>query len=235
MGRRVVLCVAALLVVLSVSSRAEDRLFSLTVRGTYTTASRLFPNPDSQNPVERGQFVPIDDFFGYGLEVRYLLPETNLALGLGVEYISVAKPQEIPLSSSRSIPVEDGYRVIPIELTAYFLIPVSGPTFGVLMGGGGGAYLGRRMYSMAGVEAGTTDQGLGFGIHVLGGVIYRFNERFSLTGDMKFRDVQFTSTNAFSVPQVVYNGILVNVSQTPFDSQVHTDGIVFQLGATVSF
>ncbi len=235
MGRRVVLCVAASVLVLQASTRAEERLFSLTVKGSYTTASRLFPNPDSQNPIERGRFVPIDEFFGYGVEIRYLFGETNLALGLGAEYISVTKPQEIRLSDSRSIPVEDGYRVIPVELTAYFLIPVSGPTVGVLMGGGAGAYVGRRVYSIAGVEAGTTDRGLGFGIHVLGGVVYKINEWFSLSGDMKFRDVQFSSTNAFSVPQVVYNGILVNVSRTPFDSQVHTDGIVFQLGATVSF
>ena len=234
-GRRVLLCVILLCVIHSASSRAEEGGFSFSVKGTYTTASRLFPNPDSQNPIERGQFVPIEDFFGYGVEVKYLLPETNLAIGLGVEYISVTKPQEIRYSPSRSIPVEDGYRVIPVELTAYFLIPISGPTIGVLMGGGGGAYLGRRMYSVAGVDAGTTDRGLGFGIHVLGGVSYRFSDWFSLSGEMKFRDVQFTSTNAFAVPQVVYKGIVVNVSQTPFDSRVHTDGIVFQLGATVNF
>jgi hypothetical protein len=122
-----------------------------------------------------------------------------------------------------------------VEATAYFLIPVSGPIFGVYMGGGVGLYTGRRIYSIAGVDAGTTDYGQGFGIHVLGGFSFQFNNWFSLNAEMKFRDLQFNTTNAFSVSRIRYQSATVNVSQTPFESQVHTDGIVFQLGAAISF
>ena len=235
MGRLGALSAGVLCVVLSASSHAQDRVFTISAKVNYTTGSRLFPNPNSPNPIERGEYVPIENFFGYGIDLKYLFPESNLALGFSAEYIRVVKPQEIRLSPSRSIPAEDGYRVIPLELTAYFFIPISGPTFRVFMGGGGGAYIGRRFYRIADVEAGSVAEGHGFGIHVLGGVAYQFNDWFSLTGEMKFRDVQFTSTNAFPVPRVVYNGIVVNVQQSPFESSVRTDGIVFQLGAAVSF
>jgi hypothetical protein len=217
------------------ASTSQERLFSLSVKTNYTTGSQLFSNPDSPNEVERAQFLPIENFFGYGLELRYQFPETNVALGLSADYISTRKASPLRISPSRSIPAEDGYRVIPIELTAYFLIPVSGPTFGIYMGGGAGAYVGQRIYSMAGVEAPSTEQGHGFGIHVLGGLAYSFTEWFSMSGEMKFRDLQFSSSNAFPVSQILYDRTVINVSRTPFESRVHTDGIVFQLGVTASF
>ena len=235
MGRAAILSLCLLWVGVSSPSAAQEKLFSLSIRTNYTTGSQLFPNPNSTNEVERGQFLPIANFFGYSFELKYQLPETNVALGVSADYIHTTKPQAITISPSRSIPVEDGYQVIPVELTMYFLIPVSGPTFGIYMGGGAGIYLGHRIYSMGGVEAASTTQGHGFGIHVLGGVSYHFTEWFSMNGEMKFRDLQFSSSNAFPAPRIIYDNTVINVSQTPFDSQVHTDGIVFQLGATLGF
>jgi hypothetical protein len=217
------------------ASTAREKLFFLTVKTNYTTGSQLFSNLDSPNEVERAQFLPIENFFGYSIELKYQIPETYVALGLSADYISTTKASPLRISPAQSIPAEDGYRVIPLELTAYFLIPVSGPTFGIYMGGGGGVYLGHRIYSIAGVEAASAGQGHGFGIHVLGGLSYNFTEWFSMSGEMKFRDLQFSSSNAFPVSQILYNNTVINVSRKPFDSRVHTDGIVFQLGATVSF
>lgn len=234
MGRAAV-AVSFLCIGMSLPSVAQERGFSLSVKTNFTTGSQLFPNPKSANEIERAQFVPIADFFGYSVELKYQIPETYISLGLSADYIRTTKPQSIVISPSQSIPAEDGYRVIPIELTLYFQIPVSGPTFGIYMGGGAGAYLGNRIYSIAGVEAATTEHGHGYGIHVLGGLSYRFTEWFSLSGEMKFRDLQFTSSNAFPVPRIIYNKTAINVSQRPFDSEVHTDGIVFQLGVTASF
>jgi opacity protein-like surface antigen len=218
-------------VVLAAQVRAEDHSFSFSVHGNLTTGSQIFPNPNSNDPVQRAQFFPLEDFFGYGIELKYQFPETNLALGLGGEYIRTTKTQSI----GGAVPTEDGYRVIPIEVTAYFLIPVSGPAFGIYMGGGGGVYFGSRIYRIAGVEADAVDQGQGFGIHVLGGVSYRFLERLSMYAEMKFRDLQFSSTNIFNVAQTTYGGIAVPLPQGALKSRVHTDGIVFQLGASVSF
>jgi hypothetical protein len=125
--------------------------------------------------------------------------------------------------------------VVPVEITAFFRIPISGPTVQVFMGGGGGAYVGERTYSLAGVVAPPVDARTGFGIHILGGLSYRVTELISITGEMKFRDLQFEAANAFQSPRIVYNGRVIEVGTDPFYSSVQTDGIILQLGLSVSF
>jgi hypothetical protein len=225
-------CVALLLVN---PVRGQEKTFSVVLKGNFTTGSQLFPNPNSRDAFERNQFFPIEDFFGFGAELKYHIPETNIALGLSADYIRTTTLRTILRSPTVLIPEEDGYRVIPVELTGYFHIPVAGPTFGVYMGGGGGAYFGRRIYRFANVEAASVNEGHGFGIHVLGGLTYHFTERFSVEAEMKFRDLQFESSNAFSVSRIAYRTTLITVSTEPFESRVHTDGVLFQVGAAVSF
>lgn len=214
---------------------AQEHLFSVLLKGNLTTAGRLFLNPGATDPFARAQAVSFTDFFGYGAEIQYHIPNTTLSIGLSADYIRSKASRTIIASAQRSVPAEDGYRVIPLELTGYFRIPITDGRFGVFMGGGLGLYFGERHYRLAGLEAASVDARPGYGIHVLGGVSYRFTERFSLTAEMKFRDAQFQATNAFPVPQVRYGDILVALPQKPFDSSIHTDGMVFQLGAAFSF
>jgi opacity protein-like surface antigen len=102
------------------------------------------------------------------------------------------------------------------------------------MGGGGGAYFGRRIYRIGGVEASSIGRGVGFGIHVMSGVSYRFTDMISVVAEMKFRDLQFTSVNQFSSSTIRYGSTTVPVSTQPFESRVHTDGIVFQVGIVIA-
>lgn len=232
--------VLRVLFVVSVSTaasltRAQERYFSIAIKGSFTTASRLFTNPNSTDVIERSQYFTLEDFFGYGVEVRYQLPETHLALGVSAEYIRTTIGQSMFLSTTTSVPVEEGYIAIPLELTGYFLLPLSGQTFGVFMGGGVGAYFGRRLYKLGDTEAPTTVPGLGFGIHVLGGLSYRFTEWFSLITEMKFRDLQFQTTNQFASSHAMYQGMPITVSRAPKDARVHTNGVIFQLGSVLSF
>lgn len=231
---RMILFSAALVLLMGLPATvtAEDLNFSFSVKGNFTTGSQLFPNPNSPDDFKRAQFFPIEDFFGYGIELQYQIPETNLAVGLSADYIRATTTRS---SGFPAVPVKDGYRVIPIEFTGYFNIPVSGPTFGVYMGGGAGVYFGRRIYEIADVQAQTTDVGHGFGIHVLGGLKYRLTDWFGLNLEMKFRDLQFKTTNQFSTSSVTYKGTTVFLPQGSFASRVHTDGVIFQLGTTFSF
>ena len=143
--------------------------------------------------------------------------------------------RNIAATAQRAVPVEDNYRVIPVELTGYFRIPVTAGAFSVVMGGGVAAYFGDRHFVMAGVEAPTTTSTAGFGIHVLGGFAYRISEWFTASADIKFRDAQFQTTNAFAVPNVKYGDIFVSLPQGPFASTVHTDGMVVQIGIGFNF
>lgn len=218
-----------------VHGAAQEPLFSVVAKANLTTAARLFLNPNASDAYARAQSVSFTDFFGYGAEVRYHIPGTTLAVGLSADYIVSSDTRTIAGTAQRSVPVEDGYRVLPVELTGYFRIPVTDGRFGVYIGGGLGAYFGEREYSVAGLSATATERHPGFGIHVLGGVQYQLTEWFTLSAEMKFRDAQFEATNSFAVPSVRYGDILVTLPQKPFASSIQTDGMVLQLGAAYSF
>ncbi len=220
---------------LLVEGAAQEHAFSVAAKANLTTAARLFLNPNASDPFARAQSVSFTDFFGYGVEVMYHIPGTTLSLGLSADYISSFETRTIVATAQRHVPVDDGYRVLPVEITGYFRIPVTDGPFSVFMGGGLGVYFGEREYRVAGVTATTIETRPGFGIHVLGGVRYAFTEWFTLSMEMKFRDAQFQTTNTFATPTVRYGDILVTLPPKPFDSTIHTDGMVLQIGAAYSF
>jgi hypothetical protein len=215
--------------------QAQERNLTVLIKGNLTTRTSLFLNPNAPDPDTRAQALELTDFLGSGIEIKYLFPRSNLAVSVSAEYLRFRESNPIHVSFQSEVPAEDGYIAVPVELTGYFIIPASGQTVKMFIGGGGGVYFGRRQYTLAGAEAALTGTRPGFGIHVLGGVSYHFTDRLSLVGEMKFRDLQFRSTNAFQVSRVLYQGSLFPLSQTPFESSVQTDGIVFQLGVGVSF
>jgi len=230
MTRRMIWVLAGALVAAS-GAWGQPEGLSLILRGTYTTSSEIFPNPGSPDPVKRSQSFLVEGFPGGGVEVRYRIPGTLLALGASVEYQRATLSTDLAVAFRNDIPVRDGYRAIPLELTGYFIIPFSTRVVQVYMGGGAGLYVGERTYELAGVTAPVVESSPGFGIHVVAGVGYALTEHFSLVGAMKFRDLQFTSTNTFPSSTITYNGAVINVGTSPFESRIHTDGIVFQLGA----
>ena len=214
------------------SAWGQPEGLSLIARATYTTSSQIFPNPNSPDPVKRSLSFVVDGFPGGGVELRYRFPGTLLAVGASVEFQRATLATDLAVAFRNDIPVQDGYRAVPLELTGYFIIPFSTRAVQVFMGGGAGLYLGERLYELAGVTAPVVESSPGFGIHVVAGVGFALIDHLSLVGEMKFRDLQFTSINAFPSATIVYNGALINVGTTSFESRIHTDGIVFQLGAS---
>src|SRR3970282_1485057 len=95
---------------------------------SYTTTSKIFFNPEAANEVERNRFFDVDNIFSLGLDVRRDI-SYNLRVGLSVEYIS-ASTKVTPIVRDRTgrffeLAEEDGYRLIPVELSGYFIIPFS--------------------------------------------------------------------------------------------------------------
>jgi hypothetical protein len=213
---------------------AQDDAFSIIVKGNLTTGSRLFLNPTAPDPIARAESHYFEDFFGLGVELKYQIPASSISIGLSADYIR--STQSSPITASRrTVPGEDGFVVIPVELTGYFRIPVTDGPFGVFMGGGGGVYFGRRDLSIAGVAASSGEGKHGYGIHVLGGVSYRFTSFLTVVVDMKFRDAHFEAENTFPVSRIPYRDVVVTVSQAPLKSSIHTDGMVLQLGVAFTF
>jgi len=119
-------------VLITSRSPASDKRFSIALKGSLTTGSQLFPNPNSSDVFQRAQFFSLKDIWGYGIEARYRFPETDLAIGLSADYLRIVESSSVRRSGFQ-IPVDDGYRVIPVELTGYFLIPLSGEVVGNLV------------------------------------------------------------------------------------------------------
>lgn len=213
-------------------SHADDGIVTITAKASLTTSSQIFVNPDSPDPIEQNSFVPLENEVGGGIEIKYTFTNMNLALSMSAEYLSTRVTGQ---SSASGLPVEDGYKVVPVEITAYFIVPISGPELRIFMGGGGGAYIGERVYRLGGVEAPSVGSKTGFGIHVLGGASYHITPFLSLTGEMKFRDLQFDTANAFQTSHIFFNGRIVEVGTEPFSSRVHTDGVIFNFGVAFSF
>lgn len=194
----------------------------------------VLPDRASANPVLRAQTIPLDRGYGYGAELHYQFPSSSVAIGVSCDYSTSTTTSTITPNGFQSVPVEDGFRALAAEITGYFFIPVGGQSFGLFMGGGGGGYWGERIYRVGGVEAPVVDTQPGYGIHVLGGARYRFADHLSVMFMMKFRDLQFESTNAFPTSRIVYRNAALNVGTIPFSARIEANSVLFSLGLCLS-
>lgn len=212
----------------------QESEITLILFGNLTADGTISPFTSSTSLLAPSLSYTVSNAFGGGVELQYRFPGSNIAVSASVEVSMATEEQSIAVSSGAYLPVEDGWRVMPVELTGYFILPASGRVFRLYMGGGGGAYFGRRVYRLAGVEAPTVQSTPGFGIHALVGGGYRLTEKFAIYGEMKFRDVQFESTNQFATDRVQSGGTTIIVGRRPFESSIHIDGMVFQIGVALT-
>jgi len=212
------------------TAHAQDRPYSISVLGTYTTSSKLFHHPNDPDELLRSEFLPLDDIFSFGLDARKSFDAIRLQVGVSLEYLRRTDLFDLPTGNT-TLTVRDGFAVYPLEVTGYFLIPVGSDQVRFYMGGGGGMYIGERIYEYNAVAAKPTEHPPGFGIHIVSGIEYFLNPVVSLRGELKFRDVQFETTNRFPPNAVLSdpNFALVGGTQ-PFQSRINIDGMTMNIG-----
>ncbi len=232
-----VACALALVISCAARCPAQGSRYSLAVVGSFTTSSELFPHPNDADNLVRSQFLPFNDIFGFGVEVRRSFDPLRIEIGLGAEYLSTtASLSTIPNSSQPyPLPILDGYSVIPIEMTGYFPIPIGGDRLRFLIGGGTGVYFGRRIYEYAGTEAPTVEHKVGIGIHIVSDVEVALQGPLAVRGELKFRDVQFETTNQFNRPLTVYRNAVIPLDMTAMPSRINIDGMTVMLGLVYQF
>ncbi len=213
---------------------AGEHRISISLSGSLTTESKIFPNPNARDELIRGGFSPVKTVPGIGADVRGDLFSSGPRFGLSAEYIRRTVAGAVP-NSTPAIPVEDGFSALPIELTAYFTIPVGGERFDFYMGGGAGLYFGERYYRYAGVPAQTLSRSASPGIHVLTGLEYLVGGRISLRTELKFRNVQLETVQKFPVTTTIYDGTTVPLPQDEFTSRIQIDGMNVLLGVAYRF
>jgi hypothetical protein len=211
-------------------ARSQEASYSVSAKGNLTLSSRLFYNIGAPDEFLRNQYVALDGVFGVGIDVRRMIEDTWLQIGVSAEYLSKTDRYSRRLSSVL-VPVEDGYWAVPIEVSGYFIIPFSSSTVHLYIGGGAGMYLGERRYSVAEERASIVNTKKGLGIHIVTGVEYVLGEWFALRSEIKFRDLQFESSHMFARSSVDYQGSTIQLpDQSPARSRVNVDGMVVDIG-----
>ncbi len=222
------------LFLLPAAACSADQPNSVSVFGTFSSSSELFHHPDDSDPTLRSQFLPINDIFSIGFDYRRVIDPLRLRLIVSIEYISGSQNLSLPLTDV-SVPEKDGYSVIPLEVSGSFNIPVGTDILHFYIGGGGGMYIGERIYEVGGIASQITGRKPGFGIQILSGLELNVSENISLRSEVKFRDVQFESENRFPVSSIKAGNGTINLDTQPFNSRISIDGTTLHLGVVVSF
>ncbi len=247
-GRLLFGCIAVMAMICPTTARSQERLTSIALTGNLTTSSKLFYDPDSPDEVARAAFFPFSGVWGGGIDLRRAIPALRLTFGLSIEYIAAANQFTVPVNSEPlplpsppgttvtvDAPVQDGYYVFPVELSAYFTVPISTERFQLYIGGGGGGYFGDRRYKFGTEQSVTTDRSAGYGIQVTTGSEYFPVPEFSVRMEVKFRDVQFRSTHHFLAATTIVDGTTVPLPAAPFPSRVNIDGMNLALHFAYNF
>jgi len=231
----------ALIVILSFNFIAYAQFngtYGVSVNAVYNTSASIYLSPNSSDIFLRNNSFLIENFFNPSIDFRYRLSE-SIIVGFNTEYMvtfSTGPNLTVFLGNSTvTIDVEDGFRLFPLELSAYYLLPFSTEHFKFLMGGGIGYYIGSHIRKFGDVEVSNVERKAAYGIHVSLSIDYLIRDFVSVRGEMKFRDPQFTVKSKYSKQEVNYNGGVIRLAQDSFDSKINVDGVTFILGFAFHF
>ena len=213
-------------------AQANGKDFGISFNLNYTTTSQLYLQPDSPDLILRGTHQNLDDIYSYSIDVRYQVSE-SIILGIGSESIKKTFDNSINLGGIRAL-MRDGYKMIPIEFSAYYLIPFSTERFKFYMGGGFGLYIGEQIRELGDVSISNESKKIGYGINVSIGMDFLVNQFLSIRTQMRFRDPEFEMESKYSDTTVNYNGKSYILPSEKFITKVNIDGITFAIGAVIN-
>lgn len=221
-----------------VYGQSGDKYLSIGINGVYTTNARDYLNPNSSDPVIRNHAFEISGILNPAIDIRYRISD-EIILGIGTEYMkSTAEGPNLTAfvgNSTVTINVKDGFLLIPIELSGYYILPFSTEKFKFLMGGGVGYYYGSHIREFGNVSVTTINRDFAYGIHVSVSMDYLLLDYLTIHSEMKFRDPQFKVENAYDQLEGDYNNQKVTLPQRTFYSKEDVNGITFILGLSVLF
>jgi len=212
-----------------ISAQYENSNFGIAFNYSYTTSSKLFLFPNAQDPILRNQNIEMDGVNSYGVDIRYRISEP-LIVGLSAEYLKNTKNHGEFSVGGFIIPIDDGFELIPVELTLYYVVPFSTEKFKFYMGGGAGIYFGRHIRNFSDVSVSDIGSETAYGIQVATGMDYIANEFISLRAEMRFRDPEFDMKSKYSKQIFEYQGRSLLLSRETFQTKANVDGVTFLIG-----
>ncbi len=216
----------------------DNKKFILGVNAVYTTSAQIYLYPYSSDPVLRNSSFPISNIFNPGIYIKYKL-SNDILLGINTEYMTTTSSGNnlTVLSGNRTvtITVQDGFRMIPVELSIYYLLPFSLERWKFMMGGGAAYYYGQHIRLFGDDQVSSTETQIAYGIQVSVSMDYYLTEDILLHGGMKFRDPQFVVNNTYDKKTFNYQGNEFEIAQDSFTSKINVDGVAFDLGLAYQF
>jgi len=211
--------------------------FSISANYVYTTTSKLYLDPKASDEFLRGIHSFLDKIPGFGIELRVKVAD-YFFVGLSADYLKKTdKITSVTILSgyAQNIMVNDGFQVVPVELTGYYIFPFSLKDYKFFMGGGGGLYFGSHVRTVGDISARTESREVAFGIHVVAGVEVLLTEYLSIKGAVKFRDMEFSMFNKYDKNTGTLDGLPIQILNTSFDSKAVVDGLAFNIGLSFHF
>lgn len=216
----------------------NGKRFNLAVNGVYTTSAKIYLNPNSSDVLLRNNSFPLENIFNFEVDLRYHVIK-EILLGINTEYMTKsATGRNLTVFSGNrtvTIPVEDGFRMIPAELTVYYLLPFSSENFRFLMGGGVGFYFGEHTRTFGDAKVENAGRKIGYGLHVLISTDFMVRDNIALRAEMKFRDPQFRVTSRYNKTEVQYEGGTIRLGSESFESKINIEGVTFIGGVAFYF
>lgn len=217
------------------NAQYSEKKMSIGFSAVYTTSAKIYLSPNSSDAFVRNFSFPLSDIVNTALDARYRIME-NLLVGLNIEYMDKTSPGSSVTflstnNSTKSVEVEDGFRLIPVELSLYYILPFSTERFKFLLGGGAGYYWGEHLRKIGVAEVSNIERKIAYGIQVSVSMEYLIFDYLAVRGEMKFRDPQFSVKSKYSSGQILYNGEIVKPPHESFNSKINVDGVTFIVGA----
>jgi len=209
--------------------------FGIAANLVYTTSAEIFLNPNSSNSVVRNQSYLLEDIFNPSVDLRYRISE-KLIIGLSVERIKKTTITEFVYLDSNEVTilnVNEGFKVIPIELTAHYFFPFSTEDFKFLMGGGIGYYWGWFIREFDTGEATVAHRKFALGFHVSASMDYIIIENLSARFEMKFRNPSYNVINNYT--EATYQGKTLKFLNKSFETKIDVNGLAFTVGMVFHF
>ncbi len=216
----------------------NGKRFGVSASWSYTTSSRLYYFPNAADAYLRNQYIELNDINSSAFSLRYGINE-NFMVGLNIGYYNHTGYSKTVIATSETetgrFEAADGYKIIPLELTGYYILPFSTEQFKFYMGGGIGYYFGEFRRDLGNIEISSELNNTPLGIHVNIGVEYFYYEYFGIFTEMKFRDPELELSSRYITNSFVYLDKVYTIQDDKFDTRVNIDGVIFSLGVTYLF
>jgi opacity protein-like surface antigen len=213
-----------------------DNSVLLLLKGSFTTNTRIFYNAD--NPQAFSEITNVSTNYGFGGEVRVRTFWERWVIAVAAEKISGSVERNAVYNGPTGpilIPRKDGFEMVPIEVSAYYVVPISSNTFEFYLGGGFGYYTGKRNYSVGSAQSRSSDVTSTLGIQVSTGVRWLFTRFLAVDVHLRFRDPQVNATNTFDQRSTVVQGVQVPLAQGPSLTEINLNGINYSAGLAIVF